>query len=178
MAAPAVAPRRFIGRTTQVTATLAAALLIGLIAQTQDSRADAALAFGQGSISSQWASGTAWNYGSSAEASETALNNCRSRGPNCRIMTTFKDTCVALAVQDRGNGYGWQIHADIATARQQALSICSKYGLSCSLKAGFCDGSAAQPTEPPPLLTPTAKAPVTPSTTGAVSACQRFPNLC
>jgi hypothetical protein len=158
-------------------AALVAAVLIGLTGQTRDTRAAGALAFGRDG-SARWASGGAWNYGTSGDAEAAALRNCRARGPGCSVVTVVKGACVALAVQNAGNGYRWQVNPSLATARQQALSGCANFGRACSIKTSFCDGAPSAPTEPPPLLTPTTTKPITPATTGSLSACRRFPNLC
>jgi hypothetical protein len=155
------------------TATLIAALALGVIVQLQASRAEGVLVYGQAPYPG-WASGTAWNYSNSADAEAVALKNCRSRGANCRVLASVQDTCAALAVQDGGNAYGWVLNRDPNMARQQALTTCAKYGHSCSIKASFCDG----PQGSPPLVTNATPTPAAPVNTGGLSACQRFPNLC
>jgi hypothetical protein len=143
----------------------------------RDGHAEAALAFGQGSGGTQWAVGGAWNYANVADAEAKAAQNCQSRGPNCRTVRTFKNTCIALAVQDGANGYAWQVDADIEAARQQALNACTKYGRACTVKQSFCDATPTAPATPVAAPT-TAATPVPAPANGGLTACQRFPNLC
>jgi hypothetical protein len=100
--------------------------------------AEGAFAFGQYG-NGGWASGTAYNHRTEAEAQITAMNNCNARGYNCSIRVTFRNTCFALAVQNNGSGFGYSFHSDINRARNDALARCAQYGLSCSVNTTFCD---------------------------------------
>ncbi len=147
--------------------------------------ADSATAFGQYG-NGGWAWGTGGNKSDMDVARSVALTNCNAHGQNCKVLTTFRGTCFALAVQSqRGhNAYGWATNQELSSAEQNALSYCRKYQRSCAVQVSFCDVEAAAPApSPPPSSTPSAPTPTPtverpPQPEPGGSACQRFPNLC
>ncbi len=145
-----------------------------------------AYAFGQRPGPTGWSRGSAYNFTSEAEAQNQAMSRCRERkeaGEYCTIIATTNGKCFAIAVQDSGNGYGWNTAATLPEAQRLAMNRCTGYGKSCSIRQGFCDGSAsisiAPPAAAPPQAAPapTSPAPTTPSGGGS-PACQKIPDLC
>ncbi len=103
-----------------------------------DCRSEGAFAYGQYG-NGGWSAGTSWNYETKAEASDVAMRNCNARGPNCRIQTTFHETCFAYAMQDGSNGWGTGFGPTGGDASQQALRTCQQYGVRCYVAEQFCD---------------------------------------
>ncbi|HWX86493.1 MAG TPA: DUF4189 domain-containing protein [Xanthobacteraceae bacterium] len=120
-----------------------AVLVCGTTLTPTQSHSEAALAFGQYG-NGAWASGTAYDYRTVAEAQSSAMNSCNARGYNCSIQVTFRKSCIALAVQSNGSGNGWQVHQDLSVAQSTALRRCASYGQPCSIKAAFCDNVSEQ----------------------------------
>jgi Domain of unknown function (DUF4189) len=102
-------------------------------------KADWAIAIGQkGSTGYAW--GTAWNYTSEADARKNALSNCRSNGPNCKVVATGAGQCIGLAIGLEDNAYGWAQDKTKRKAGQSALDQCTKYSNGdCEVKDVFCD---------------------------------------
>jgi hypothetical protein len=171
-----------------------AATVLALVAATWDgmARAAGAFAFGQNDKHS-WSSGSAYNYKTPTEAEEAAMTRCRSRpeaSAYCKIIANIHSRCFAIAVQEGGNGYGWNTAATIPEAEKLAMGRCEGYGKSCSVRSSFCDTStgdtvsgswpppvaAPAPAAPAPAPKPAASPPV--NTGGGSPACQKFPDLC
>jgi hypothetical protein len=152
-----------------------------------------AFAFGQGDTHG-WASGSAYNYKTPSEAQEAAMTRCRSRkeaGSYCKIITTINGRCFAIAVQESGNGYGWNMAATVPEAEKLAMDHCTGYGKSCSVHDSFCDTVTVSSPAAPPAAAPATTAPASPSApssstpspsapspAGGSPACQKFPDLC
>ena len=152
-----------------------------------------AYAFGQNDTHG-WSSGSAYNRKTASEAQGVAMDRCRSRkeaGAYCKIIATINGRCFAVAVQESGNGYGWNMAATSPEAEQLALNRCTGYGKSCSIRESFCDTTpesavnarppAAAPAGPPAPAAPVAPpAPALPGSQpgGGSPACQKFPDLC
>jgi len=109
-----------------------------LVIQTQNAFSEGSFAYGQYG-NGAWAAGTSWNYKTEREAQNTAMSNCNSRGYNCQILTTFRNTCFAYAVQNDGSGFGSGFGKTQREARNVALSGCHQYGMACSVRESFCD---------------------------------------
>ena len=145
-----------------------------------------AYALGQRPGPTGWSGGSAYNYTSEAEAKDQAMSRCRERkeaGEYCKIIATINGKCFAIAVQDGGNGYGWNTAATLPEAQRLAMNRCTGYGKSCSIHQSFCDGTASISIAPPAAAPPqAAPAPSAPSPTsppgGGSPACQKFPDLC
>ncbi len=145
-----------------------------------------AYAFGQSPGPTGWSSGSAYNYTSQAEAQNQAMSRCRERkeaGEYCKIIATVNGKCFAMAVQDRGNGYGWNTATTLPEAQRLAMNRCTGYGKSCSIHNGFCDNTASISIAPPQAApAPAAPTPASPQPTspagGGSPACQKFPDLC
>lgn len=145
-----------------------------------------AYAFGQKPGPTGWSSGSAYNYTSQTEAQNQAMSRCRQRkeaGEYCKVIANFAGKCFAVAVQDSGNGYGWNTANTLPDAQRLAMNRCTSYGKSCSIRDGFCDTTASISIGPPAAAPPqAAPAPTSPPPTspagGGSPACQKFPDLC
>jgi len=140
-----------------------------------------AFAFGQNSGTHSWSSGSAFNYATAAEAENWAMTRCRSRSEAssyCKVIATITGLCFAMAVQDSGNGYGWNTASSIPEAKKRAMGRCEGYGKSCSVRVSFCDNIGPPSTRTPAAATPAPASPPATSPGGGSPACQKFPNLC
>ena len=100
-----------------------------------------AFAFGQNDKHG-WSSGSAYNYKTPSEAQDAAMTRCRSRqeaGSYFKVIATINGRCFAIAVQESGNGYGWNTAATGPEAEKLAMDRCAGYGKSCSVRNSFCD---------------------------------------
>jgi len=92
------------------------------------------------------------------EAKSKAIEKCKT-GPNaapqvislCKVVATFKNQCVALAIDPRTGtpGFGWAIADTSQAAAQQAMANCQdsdgpafKGGCQPDTNPPLCDGSA------------------------------------
>lgn len=87
--------------------------------------------------------GRSWNWGSQAEAENSALDSCR-RGPHlpqdCKVGVWMRDACGAIAVGNNGR-WGWAWNAQVQSARDAAVQSCGGYGV-CNVLTSVCtDGS-------------------------------------
>jgi Domain of unknown function (DUF4189) len=166
---------------------LMAAMLPALtIAGGEIAFAAGAFAFGQKPGPTGWSSGSAYNRKTTEDAQSTALTRCQSRkeaGDYCKVITTINGKCFAIAIQESGNGYGWNTASTLPEAQQLALNRCTGYGKSCTVRESFCDTATTTSSASPPAATPAPTAPpaATPSANpggGGSPACQKFPDLC
>lgn len=67
-------------------------------------------------------------------AQRSAMNFCRQRGTQCKVMVWF-EACGAYATSRRYYGYGWG--ADKATATAGALKMCGRD--SCEVVVAKCE---------------------------------------
>jgi hypothetical protein len=96
-------------------------------------RADRFGAIAYSESSGSW--GTSYDYGSRADAEQSALSRC-ARG-DCQVRIWFRNACGALAV-GKGNCMGWAWASDKAEAQRKALKNCRQYGTGCSVKCWAC----------------------------------------
>jgi Domain of unknown function (DUF4189) len=105
---------------------------------------EGAFAFGRG-VNGGWSSGTAFNASTPDEARSIALQRCRAMpdgAANCKVVQSFSNRCVALALKD-GHG-GIVLADDLQEAEQKALEGCNQsYGPSCTIQETFCDTESA-----------------------------------
>jgi uncharacterized protein DUF4189 len=163
---------------------LTAALLPPLVAAAAGIALGAgAYAFGQKPGPTGWSGGSAYNYATAEAAQDSAMSRCRSRkeaGEYCKIIANINGRCFAIAVQESGNGYGWNMAATVPEAERLAMERCEKYGKSCTQRDSFCDTKGTSSAVPPPVAAP-AKPPASTSPSaggGGSPACQKFPDLC
>lgn len=87
-----------------------------------------------------WGAG-GFDHANFSDAQRHALATCSRGGPGCGIVALFSDACFALAVQLGAPGYSGAVRPTLAEARRAAMMRCVARGLSCSLKASYCDFS-------------------------------------
>ena len=81
--------------------------------------------------------GLSYNYRSQGAADERALEEC---GRGCRIISTFRRTCAAVATGER-SGYGWATHENLRRAEESAVENCHREGgQRCRVASRGCDG--------------------------------------
>ena len=140
-------------------ASIAVALLAGMIAQTDLAAADGALAVGEPSdvASEGYAYGFALNKPTRDAASAEALRDCKTPAQGidpraqalCAVVQTFKNQCFAVAMdpKDATPGAGWAVAADKDAAARAALAKCvATAGAdrrdACEVTHSGCDGDA------------------------------------
>jgi len=118
-----------------VAAVLLAATAALLHVTVRTARAAGALAVG-----SCGAYGEAHDFRSLDEAQRNALSKCK--GDACRVVTTVRRGCAALAV-DYANacgGQGWAKATRLGAAENEALRGCYRDGAKeCVIRTFFCD---------------------------------------
>ena len=91
-------------------------------------------------IGSCGAYGEAFDFRSPAEAQKSAMAKCT--GDACRVVTTVRRGCAALAV-DYGNAcgaHGWGKAPKLGRAQNAALKRCyADGGKECVIRTFFCD---------------------------------------
>lgn len=128
-------------------------LLLGALA----ARAEGALAIGlPGDVEADGISyGWSYNYEGEADARERALDECKTaeEAPRetrelCRIVKTFRDLCVAVAIDPREDtpGHGWALARTQEDADRDAVAACERASRDankghCRLIGGGCDGN-------------------------------------
>lgn len=101
--------------------------------------AEGAFAFGNSGVG-VWAAGTAFGYSDKGEAERVALNNCRSKGAGCKVVSSFKNSCLAFAVSESDGAWGWATSSSKTRAKTLAFAHCHRRGYKCEIKTGRCDG--------------------------------------
>ena len=101
---------------------------------------NAARAAGALAIGSCGAFGEAFDFSSTAEASQSALSKCQ--GDACRVVTTAKRGCAAFAVDFTNpcGAHGWGKGPRLGGSQNKALQACYKDGgKECVIRTFFCD---------------------------------------
>ena len=116
--------------------------ILGTVLLTANSSAVGVYVYGQGADGT-WAGGFAYDRQSKSQALSYAMGVCRGAGylasQHCKLIASFSNTCFALAIQNRGNGYGFATRSNIRSARSSALAKCQKYGSRCYIRDSGCD---------------------------------------
>ena len=98
-----------------------------------------ALALGR---TSRLAFGSSWGKATLEEATESALENCRSRLPRggCKILFSGQDVCLALSWTPVGNGWGAARRATREEAASAALDSCRSANRrkNCVVAGSWC----------------------------------------
>jgi hypothetical protein len=118
-----------------VAATLLLATATLMLVAVNTARANGALAIG-----ACGAFGQAFDFHTPDEARKSALASCS--GQACRVVTTVKRGCAALAVDfSSGCGaHGWGKAAKLGSAQNDALKGCYRDGgKECVIRTFFCD---------------------------------------
>jgi hypothetical protein len=136
---------------------VAAALAAAAIVYAPGALAEGAFALGSsGDIAKDGVSyGYSTNHATPSDAIENALSECRA-GKNapkmaeiCRIVTTFKNECIAIAWDPKPGtpGIGIAFATDKANAETRALEFCKMTAgtdrrTACVVDKSRCDGQA------------------------------------
>ena len=56
----------------------------------------------------------------------------------CKIVESFKKSCVAVALDSKGQWAGWALAKDDKTARSRAIGRCKVGGISCAVAEADC----------------------------------------
>lgn len=105
-------------------------------------RAEWAIAFAQGS-GAAWSEGASWDAATRQIAISSAMSSCSKKLGGCFIVHQGSNGCVALAIQDGGNGWGAARRDSLGGALSAAMDGCVKNSpLGCSIKVQFCDRSS------------------------------------
>ena len=125
---------------TPVIRALVVASLFLAIATLMTVAVSTARAAGALAIGSCGAFGEAFDFGSIAQASQSALSKCQ--GESCRVVTTARRGCAAFAV-DFSNpcgAHGWGKGPRLGRSQNEALEACYKDGgKECVIRTFFCD---------------------------------------
>ncbi|HEY7608680.1 MAG TPA: DUF4189 domain-containing protein [Alphaproteobacteria bacterium] len=119
--------------------------------------------------------GYSYDFDSQDGATGRALAECSKNAGDCRVHTTFRNTCLVLAGSVDGP-FGWAWGGAEATRTQRALEQCRQRGaINCKVVETVCTGTAGGPARPrnparapqpaPPTSTPATSPPA--STPGA-----------
>jgi hypothetical protein len=57
----------------------------------------------------------------------------------CKVVEAFKKSCIAVALDTKGQWAGWAIFKDEKTARARAIGRCKVGGISCEVSELQCD---------------------------------------
>jgi Domain of unknown function (DUF4189) len=134
------------------------ALLVVAVACPRPAGADGAMAVGvaRGGVAKGYATGFAANQASEKAARTSAVEGCRKdknsnadARSNCEAVVSFKNKCVASAVDPKSGtpGAGWGTGTTQKAADSQALARCRKTAGSdradsCQIADRYCDGTA------------------------------------
>jgi hypothetical protein len=124
------------------TVVLAATACVGWgvwVGPSSIARAEWAVAFGQND-GGHWGEGSSWNANERVRATNSALANCAQEIDSCKIISQGTNGCVALAVQNGGNGWSITRRTSLGAAISASMVNCvDRNPLGCSIKAQFCD---------------------------------------
>lgn len=138
-------------------------------------KAEWALAFGRYGQGG-WGAGADKNKATVSDAAIGAIQNCRGKAPSCVIIGKGLNGCVALAVVNGADGWGYGRATTLQGAKNLALVKCTQANPAggCSVKLSFCDttnGFKYGTIEPKPII-PYARTPTT--TTAVVNGINSF----
>jgi hypothetical protein len=76
------------------------------------------------------------NWPDQHSAEEDAIHQCNA--PDCLIIASHYDGCLALAVGDHIAHYGWAWNVNQTNAEQRSRLYCSQHDTNCVVKASVC----------------------------------------
>ena len=83
------------------------------------------------------ATGYSWRFSDKESADNGALEKCKKYGNNCSIITSFSNTCAALA--DSDTYHAWTINSSRSLAEQDVVNKCNTFSSSaCVLRISVC----------------------------------------
>lgn len=139
-------------------APIGAALFLGAAPALAESGEWGALAISERST----AYGFSYDYETQEAATARALEECAKNARDCRVHTTFRNTCLVVAGSVDGP-FGWAWGGREDTREQRAVDQCRQRGAgNCKVVQRICSGTAGGPrrappprrTEPPPAAAP------------------------
>lgn len=57
----------------------------------------------------------------------------------CKVVEAFKKSCIAVALDTKGQWAGWAVFKDEKTAQSRALGRCKVGGIACAVADTQCD---------------------------------------
>jgi hypothetical protein len=137
---------------------LAAATIFGMLASMSSAFAAGAIAVAEPNDVARdgYSSGISYNFKTDTEAEDRALRECQNSQDAppatrqlCKLIRTFKDQCVAVALDPQAGtpGAGWAIADTLAGARRESTQRCEETAGrdrqgECRVTAEGCDGRA------------------------------------
>jgi hypothetical protein len=87
----------------------------------------------------------AFNFTNMNQAIEAALESCRERTPDCKVVAEFSNSCLALAHAADGKSRYFQVADKLAEAELGAKKRCEAgSGQSCTVHQTVCDRSTGE----------------------------------
>ncbi|MCW5773975.1 MAG: DUF4189 domain-containing protein [Rhodospirillaceae bacterium] len=92
--------------------------------------------------------GFSYDYDSQETAAKRAMAECAKNAQDCRVHTTFRNTCLILAGSVDGP-FGWAWGGREETRSERALAQCRQRGaVNCKVVRRVCSGLAGNPRAP------------------------------
>jgi hypothetical protein len=86
------------------------------------------------------------NLATAEDARKEAIGECKEAAAKnkvppakCRIVEAFKRSCIAVALDKKGQWAGWAVAKDEKTAQSRAVGRCKVGGSSCAVATHDCD---------------------------------------
>lgn len=73
------------------------------------------------------------------KTNQEARKKAKAAPARCKVVESFKKSCVAVALDAKGQWAGWAVAKDEKTARTRALGRCKVGGISCAVAEHDCD---------------------------------------
>jgi serine/threonine-protein kinase len=160
-----------LGRALAAALPLLAASLVAVPARAQGGEWGA-LAISEHST----AYGYSYDYPTQQAAADRALAECGRNARDCRVHTTFRNTCLVVAGSVDGP-IGWAWGGRPETRDRRALDQCRQRGaVNCKVVQRVCSGTAGGPRMPaprnpaPPAEPPPQPAPAPPASSPPASS--------
>jgi len=102
-----------------------------------------AVAIPEGGLRDNFAFGRAIGGNNSAErAMRICIEQAEKRGmpaSRCKIVETFRNACIALALDSTDRWAGWAVAESADKAATEALKKCAEGGRNCKTHSSECD---------------------------------------
>jgi hypothetical protein len=73
------------------------------------------------------------------EAGKDSTKKSKALPGRCRVVESFKKSCVAVALDTKGQWAGWAVFKEEKKARDRAVLRCKDGGLACAVAEAQCD---------------------------------------
>lgn len=73
------------------------------------------------------------------EAGKDSAKKSRVSVGRCRVVESFKSSCVAVALDAKGQWAGWAVFKEEKKARDRSVLRCKDGGLACAVAEAQCD---------------------------------------